>query len=95
MTWHWILTLSWASPRGQAINTSTGTIGPDQAAALGTRSAAFRAVVDAICQEAVPDGVIATVLFFCLEPDSLAAPAAAPSLPARSCSADRRPDHGR
>jgi hypothetical protein len=88
MTWHWIITLNWKNPHGQLINSTTsGTIDPDQAAALGSRSAAYDAVLEAARgANNFPDGVAGTVLFFALEPDALSAPASEPALTAGGAS---------
>ena len=76
MTWFWIITLSWSSPRGQASATVSGTIN-DEAAQLLTRNSAYLAVVaEARRALELPEAVTAPVLFFSLEPDALAAPRA-------------------
>ena len=74
MTWFWIVTLTWSDPQGSATNTASGRLTLDQAAALGTRAAAYDALVDAGRRGmGIPDGVAAPVLFFSHEPDTLTA----------------------
>ena len=70
MTWHWIITLGWADPRGQANSTTSGTLTPEQG---GTRDGAYNAVLDAARRaNNIPASTPAPVLFFSLEPDTLA-----------------------
>jgi hypothetical protein len=74
MTLFWLVTLGWNDPRGQASCTASGTLSPDQAAALRTRTDAMPAIIDAGRRSmGIPDGVTATVLFISIEPDALPA----------------------
>lgn len=74
MTLFWIVTLTWATPAGQATNTASGTLTPEQVAGLRTRSAAIPAVIDAGRRGmGVPDGTASATLFVLIEPDALAA----------------------
>jgi len=72
--WFWVVTLTWQDPAGPATATATGSLSPDQAAALRTRDAAYPAVVEAGRRGmSIPDGTPATVTFFSIEPDDLTA----------------------
>jgi hypothetical protein len=74
MTLFWIVTLTWPDPSGQATNTASGTLTPEQVAALQTRTAAVPAVIDAARRGmGVPDGVASATLFLSIEPDALTA----------------------
>lgn len=76
MTWFWIVTLTWNTPAGQATCSANGTLTPEQAAALGSRTNAYPAVIDAGRRAMnVPDGTVSTVLFLTIEPDALTASA--------------------
>lgn len=74
MTWAWVITLQWRTDGGQLLaNSTNGTLTPEQAAACGTRTAAFdRILAFARGHMSVPPGSVA-VLFFSLEPDDLKA----------------------
>ena len=81
MTWFWIITLSWSSPRGQSSASVSGTIAADQAAQLRTRSSVYlAAIAEARRALELPDAVITPVLFVSLEPDALAVASAEPAL---------------
>jgi hypothetical protein len=70
MTLFWIVTLTWPTSSGQATNTASGTLTPDQVASLRTRTAAVPAVVDAARRGmGIPDGQDAATLFVSIEPD--------------------------
>jgi hypothetical protein len=79
----WIVTLTWAAPGGQATSTASGTLTPEQAAALRTRTAAVPAVTDAARRGmGIPDGQVSTVLFVSIEPDDLVpSPSSCPGTP--------------
>lgn len=76
----WAATLQWTSPDGR-LTTSTAT-GSGRLAASATRTEAWEGITAAARGIAgVPEGTTSAVLFFYLEPDSLAAgrvPEAAP-----------------
>jgi hypothetical protein len=70
----WIVTLTWATPSGQATSSASGTLTTEQVAILRTRTAAVPAVVDAARRGmGIPDGQATTTLFISIEPDALAA----------------------
>jgi len=72
MKMFWIVTLTWPTPAGQATNTASGTLTPEQVATLKTRTAAVPAVVDAGRRGmGVPDGQATSTLFVSIEPDAL------------------------
>jgi hypothetical protein len=72
MAWFWIITVQWSTGRDAATGTASGRLTAGQAAALGTRSAAYTAVIS-FCRRAagMPDTATPVVLFFSLAPESL------------------------
>jgi hypothetical protein len=77
MTMFWIVTLTWAAPDGQVTSTASGTLTPEKAATLKTRTAAVPAVIAAARRGmGIPDGQVAATLFVSIEPDALVASAA-------------------
>jgi hypothetical protein len=72
MTLFWIVTLTWAAPGGQTTSTASGTLTPEQVAALRTRTAAVPVVTAAARRGmGIPDGLTAATLFLSIEPDVL------------------------
>ena len=76
MTWFWIITLQWNAAGGTTdTGVASGTLTPGQAAALGTRSVAYAAALDAGRRGlGIPPEARAAVLFFSLEPEPLEPP---------------------
>jgi hypothetical protein len=72
VTFFWIVTLTWAAPGGQATNTASGTLTPEQVTTLQTRTAAVPAVTDAARRGmGIPDEQVTSTLFISIEPDAL------------------------
>jgi len=71
VTWFWFIALQWSNGYATVTNSGTGTLSPGQVAALGTREAAFAAILAGARRDmCVPSGPV-TVMAYSLEPNAL------------------------
>lgn len=73
MKWFWVITVQWNNSLGTTANTVNGFLSAEQASRLQTRTAAFTSVLASARRHlGIPDGMATSVLFYSLEPDTLA-----------------------